>query len=236
MTNDKKNSLITGAGEGIGSAIAIELANRDVHVIITDKSLSNLTNTENTIIANGGTCTVVQLDMTDLLGIDNLGLEIFKRWGRLDFLIANAAILGTLSPLHHQSNEEFLEVLNVEPYGSIISKFDTGNSSLPVIHGDDIELKGKMVHWTCLGKRVKKPLVRVKKVNLGGLRDYSEERYTVNLDIEFAGTVYKDVEFTIDDRKKRTRILLNLSTLRLLNVIVNPQRKYVVTTKYVLDK
>ena len=130
----------------------------------------------------------------------------------------------------------FLEVLNVEPYGPIISKFDTGNSSLPVIHGDDIELKGKMVHWTCLGKRVKKPLVRVKKVNLGGLRDYSEERYTVNLDIEFAGTVYKDVEFTIDDRKKRTRILLNLSTLRLLNVIVNPQRKYIVTTKYTLDK
>jgi len=129
----------------------------------------------------------------------------------------------------------FLEVLNVEPYGPIISKFDTGNSSLPVIHGDDIELKGKMVHWTCLGKRVKKPLVRVKKVNLGGLRDYSEERYTVHLDIEFAGTVYKNVEFTIDDRKKRTRILLNLGTLRLLNVIVNPQRKYIVTTKYVLD-
>ena len=110
----------------------------------------------------------------------------------------------------------FLEVLNVEPYGPIISKFDTGNSSLPVIHGDDIELKGKMVHWTCLGKRVKKPLVRVKKVNLGGLRDYSEERYTVHLDIEFAGTVYKNVEFTIDDRKKRTRILLNLGTLRYL--------------------
>ena len=113
MTNDKKNSLITGAGEGIGSAIAIELANRDVHVIITDKSLSNLTNTENTIIANGGTCTVVQLDMTDLLGIDRLGLEIFKRWGKIDILIASAAILGTLSPLHHQSNEEFLDVLNV---------------------------------------------------------------------------------------------------------------------------
>ena len=130
----------------------------------------------------------------------------------------------------------FLEVLNVEPYGPIISKFDTGNSSLPVIHGDDIELKGKMVHWTCLGKRVKKPLVRVKKVNLGGLRDYSEERYTVHLDIEFAGTVYKDVEFTIDDRKKRTRILLNLGTLRLLNVIVNPQRKYLITTKFTLDK
>ena len=126
MIQNKKNSLITGAGEGLGSAIAIELANNDIHVIITDKYLSNLTNTENTIITNGGTCTVVQLDMTDLLGIDKLGFEVFKRWGKLDILIANAAILGTLSPLHHQSNEEFLEVLNVNLISNhrLIRSFD----------------------------------------------------------------------------------------------------------------
>jgi NAD(P)-dependent dehydrogenase (short-subunit alcohol dehydrogenase family) len=68
-----------------------------MHVIITDKYLTSLTNTENIIISNGGTCTVVELDMKDFLGIDRLGLEIFKRWGKLDILIANAAILGTLS-------------------------------------------------------------------------------------------------------------------------------------------
>ena len=126
MISDKKNSIITGAGEGIGAAIAVELANKDVHVIITDKYLSNLKNTENTIIANGGTCTVVQLDMTDLLGIDKLGFEVFKRWGKLDILIANAAILGTLTPLHHQSNEEFLEVLNVNLISNhrLIRSFD----------------------------------------------------------------------------------------------------------------
>ena len=113
MLQDKKISLVTGAGEGIGAAIAIELAKTDLHVIITDKHLTGLTNTENIIISNGGTCTVVELDMKDFLGIDRLGLEIFKRWGKLDILIANAAILGTLSPLHHQSNEEFSDVLNI---------------------------------------------------------------------------------------------------------------------------
>ena len=113
MHQDKKVSLVTGAGEGIGAAIAIELAKINMHVIITDKHLTGLTNTENIIISNGGTCTVVELDMKDFLGIDRLGLEIFKRWGKLDILIANAAILGTLSPLHHQSNEEFSDVLNI---------------------------------------------------------------------------------------------------------------------------
>ena len=48
-----------------------------------------------------------------LNGLDNLGIKIFKRWGKLDILIANAAILGTLGPIHHQSNDEFLEVMMV---------------------------------------------------------------------------------------------------------------------------
>ena len=51
--------------------------------------------------------------MKDLRGLDNLGIEIFKRWGRLDILIANAAVLGTLGPIHHQSSDEFLEVMMV---------------------------------------------------------------------------------------------------------------------------
>ena len=130
----------------------------------------------------------------------------------------------------------FLEVIDVKDFGHIISKFDTGNSSLPVIHGDDIELKGKMVHWTLLGKKMKKPLVRTIDVNLGGLRDYTEQRHTVYLDVEFAGASYKNVEFTIDDRKNRTRILLNRQMMRTMNVIVNPQRKYLITTKVTLDK
>ena len=126
MIQDKKISLVTGAGEGIGAAIAIELAKKNMHVIIIDKYLTRLTNTENIIISNEGTCTVVELDMKDLLGIDRLGLEIFKRWGKLDILIANAAILGTLSPLHHQSNEEFSDVLNINLISNhrLIRSFD----------------------------------------------------------------------------------------------------------------
>ncbi len=108
-----KNALITGAGSGIGAEIAIVLAKQNYHTIITGKSLSNLEKTEKTIVDQGGSCTLVKLDMIDFVGIDKLGLEIFKRWKKLDILISNAAILGTLGPIHHQSNDEFIEVLNV---------------------------------------------------------------------------------------------------------------------------
>ena len=125
----------------------------------------------------------------------------------------------------------FLETVTIAPYGNIIAKFDTGNSSLPVLHGDDIKVEGKKVSWTLFGKRLTKPIVQTLKVNLGGLRDYSEERHTVRLDVDFAGTLYKGVEFTLDDRKNRTRILFNRGIMKIFNVIVSPQRKYMVTTK-----
>ena len=111
--NNNKIALITGAGSGIGAQIAILLAKHNCHTIISGKSLSSLEKTEKIIVDNGGSCTLVELDMNDFFGIDKLGLEIFKRWKKLDILISNAAILGSLGPIHHQSNDEFIEVLNV---------------------------------------------------------------------------------------------------------------------------
>ena len=113
MNKDKQIALITGASSGIGAEIAKQLAKKNVHTIITARSASRLMKTEKSIIDNAGTCTLVELDMKDLKGLDNLGIEIFKRWGKLDILIANAAVLGTLGPIHHQSSDEFLEVMMV---------------------------------------------------------------------------------------------------------------------------
>ena len=135
MINRYKSALITGAASGIGAEIAKALA-RKYHVVITGKSLSSLKNTENFILKNGGSCTLVELNMNDFTGIDKLGLEIFRRWKTLDILIANAAILGTLSPLHHQSTEEFIEVLNVNLISNhrLIRSMDPllKNSSKPI--------------------------------------------------------------------------------------------------------
>ena len=80
MEKEKKIALITGAGSGIGAQIAIVLAKHGYHTIITGKSLSSLEKTEKKIVYNGGSCTLVKLDMNDFIGIDKLGLEIFKRW------------------------------------------------------------------------------------------------------------------------------------------------------------
>ena len=147
--------------------------------------------------------------------------------------------------IKHFANEEnrysvptecgFKEILTIKPFGELISKFDTGNSGMPVIHSDKYKINGNKITWSLLGKTITSDIIRKEEIKVGGLRDYEETRYVVKLDVEFAGGFYKDVLFTIDDREDRTPILLDRAFMKRLNVMVNPQRKYVITTKYSID-
>ena len=64
-----------------------------------------------------------------------------------------------------------------------------------------------------------------------------DERYLVELEFEFAGSNYGKVEFGLDNRDDlSTDVLLNRKLMRTLNVMVNPQRTYLITTPMSLDK
>src|SRR5210317_2057262 len=129
----------------------------------------------------------------------------------------------------------YKEVVTIKPFGQIIAKFDTGNSGMPVIHADKFKVDGRKITWSLLGKTVTSDIIRKEEISVGGLRDYDEDRYVVKLDVEFAGGYYKDIEFTLDDRDERTLILFDRAFMNRLNVMVNPQRKYVITTKYSIE-
>ena len=92
------------------------------------------------------------------------------------------------------------------------------------------------VSWKLLGKKYTADLIRMDNIKVGGLRDYDEDRPLIKLDVEFAGTIYEKVLFTIDDRAERTPILLDREFMKRLNVMVNPARKYLLTTPFVADK
>ena len=129
----------------------------------------------------------------------------------------------------------YKEVVTIKPFGEIVAKFDTGNSGMPVIHADKFKVNGKQITWSLLNKTITSNIVRTEKISVGGLRDYEETRYVVKLDVEFAGGFYKDIEFTIDDREDRTPILMDRAFMNKLNVMINPNNKYVITTKYSID-
>jgi NAD(P)-dependent dehydrogenase (short-subunit alcohol dehydrogenase family) len=106
-------ALVTGASRGIGRAVALGLAKAGAHVVITARSLGALESLDDEIRAAGGAATLLQLDLKKGDRVDQLGPTIYQRWQHLDILVANAGILGPLSPLGHTTEDAYLATIDI---------------------------------------------------------------------------------------------------------------------------
>jgi NAD(P)-dependent dehydrogenase (short-subunit alcohol dehydrogenase family) len=121
-----KVALVTGASRGIGAATAKALAAQGAHVIITARTAKDLEAVEDAIFDAGGNATIAPLDLTDGDSIARLAAAVTERWGKLDILVLNAAMLGTLTPVPAIDGAEFarLFTLNVTAQQVLIASFD----------------------------------------------------------------------------------------------------------------
>ena len=108
-----KIALVTGASRGIGKAAAIEIARAGAHVIALARTTGGLEELDDAIQQAGGTATLVPADLKDGPAIDRLGASLYERYKHLDVLVANAATLGTLSPLGHIDPKVWDDVIAV---------------------------------------------------------------------------------------------------------------------------
>jgi NAD(P)-dependent dehydrogenase (short-subunit alcohol dehydrogenase family) len=108
-----RTALITGASRGIGRAAALALAGAGAHVILVARTTGGLEETDDAIQKIGGTATLVPMNLRDFDAIDRLGASIYERWGKLDAMLGNAGVLGTLTPLAQITPKGFAEVMEV---------------------------------------------------------------------------------------------------------------------------
>jgi NAD(P)-dependent dehydrogenase (short-subunit alcohol dehydrogenase family) len=104
-------ALITGASRGIGRAVALQFAREGAHVLLLARARTALEEVDDTIKESGGKATLIPLNLTDGKRIDALGPTLYERFGRLDILVGNAAILGRLSPLTQTPSEHWERVI-----------------------------------------------------------------------------------------------------------------------------
>ncbi len=119
-------ALITGASRGIGASVAKEFAREGAHVILVSRTQGGLEQTDDEIKKIGGKATLVPIDVTNDDNMDLMASEIAKRFGKLDILVGNAAVLGTLSPMSHYEPKLWKNIIdvNLNANWKLIRNFD----------------------------------------------------------------------------------------------------------------
>jgi NAD(P)-dependent dehydrogenase (short-subunit alcohol dehydrogenase family) len=166
-------ALVTGATRGIGRAVAQKLGEAGAHVVAIGRTVGALEELDDAIQAAGGqAATLVPINLTDYDAIDRLGAALFERWGRLDVLVANAGILGQLSPIGHIPPKVWDETigLNLTASWRLIRSLD------PLLRQSDA---GRAVFLTAAQARTSEPFwgaVAASKAGLEALvRTYANE-------------------------------------------------------------
>ena len=126
-------ALVTGASRSVGFAVAKRFAREGAHVIATARTTGGLEELDDTIQAEGGTCTLAPLDLRDGGKIDALGQSLYQRFGRLDIMVGNAGLLGELSPLSHIDPKTWEETLAV----NLTANFRLVRSLEPLLRQSD---------------------------------------------------------------------------------------------------
>lgn len=110
----RRVTLVTGASRGIGRAAALALAQAGHHVAALARSQKALELLDDDIRKlTGAGATLIPLDLTDARGTEMLASELLSRFGRLDGLLANAGVLGTLGPLETITPSNFGQTIDV---------------------------------------------------------------------------------------------------------------------------
>src|ERR1700760_2173397 len=114
-------ALVTGASRGIGHATARALAKLGAHIVAIARTQGGLEELDDEIRKDGGSATLVPLNLTDFEGIARLGAALHERHGKIDILVGNAGIAGPSSPLGH---------IDLKPWNDVMAINLTANFQL----------------------------------------------------------------------------------------------------------
>ena len=110
-------AVITGAGSGIGAAIARKMGRMGAVAVVCGRTRDTLQSTATAISQAGAQAEVIECDVTDLASVESLAKRVDSRFGHIDILVNNAGIGGSGGPLHQLSPETWDQVLNTNLRG-----------------------------------------------------------------------------------------------------------------------
>jgi 3-oxoacyl-[acyl-carrier protein] reductase len=110
-------AVITGAGRGIGAAIARKLAAMGATAVLCGRTKSSLDATSQAITDAGGKAEAIPCDVTALHQVEYAAARVDSTFGRADILVNNAGVAGFNDLLHDLSPDEWDRILNTNLRG-----------------------------------------------------------------------------------------------------------------------
>jgi len=110
-------AVITGAGRGIGAAIARELSGLGATAVLCGRTKATLEATAKSNAQSGGKAEAVACDVSSLESVDTAAKHVEALFGRVDILVNNAGIGGFGGPLHQLQPDSWDQILNINLRG-----------------------------------------------------------------------------------------------------------------------
>lgn len=128
-----KIAVVTGAGSGMGRAIAEAFASQGAKVLCADITGKQ----EDVARSIGGQASALQVDVSQSADVQRMIAEAVERFGRIDILVNNAGIGGAMGLLHEQDEDNFDRIIAINLKGvflgmkyGIAAMLDTGGGTI----------------------------------------------------------------------------------------------------------
>lgn len=121
MKLDGRVAVITGAGRGIGRAIALAYAREGARLALAARSEPELDETVAAVSELGAEAIAVRTDVTSQIATSRLARRTVERFGRIDALVNNAGVSGPIGPLQDNDIAEWVDTINVNLTGAFLA-------------------------------------------------------------------------------------------------------------------
>ena len=127
-------AVVTGAGQGIGAALARHLAQLGAHVVVADRNAATGRSMAETVGDS-----FVEVDVTDSASVRSMTSAILADHGRVDLLVNNAGIVRN-TPAEATSDEEWRDIFRVNVDGLFFCCREVGGAMLAAGHGSIVNI------------------------------------------------------------------------------------------------
>ncbi len=120
MSLTNKVSIVTGGAQGLGKAIALELARKGSHLVVGDVNLEAAQRVTEEVHALGRRSLALRVDVSNARDVNEMADRVVKEFGRIDILVNNAGICQVIS-IEEMTEEDWDRVMNVNLKGVFLS-------------------------------------------------------------------------------------------------------------------